>query len=99
MFLYLIYIKMKYLKSYKFFESSYSFEEYIGLLSDELGNFNLSPVQIRELINRLDIEGYIKDGISPKNVVDELDKDMELGKSGYPDHWVNQTHQSQIKYL
>lgn len=90
---------MKYLKSYFLFESQYNIEEYIGLLSDELGNFNLSPVQIRELINRLPIENYIEDGLSPKDVINELDKDMDLGKSGYPDHWVNKPQQSQVKYL
>lgn len=90
---------MKYLKSYKLFESNYSTEEYIGLLSDELGNFNLSPVQIRELINRLDIESYINNDISPKEVINELDNDMDLSKSGYPDHRVNKPQQSQIKYL
>lgn len=90
---------MKYLKSYKLFESNYSIEEYIGLLSDELGNFNLSPVQIRELISRLDIEDYINDGISPKEVIKNLDNDMDLSKTGYPDHRVNKPQQSQIKYL
>lgn len=90
---------MKYLKSYFLFESQYNTEEYIGLLSDELGNFNLSPVQIRELISRLDIEGYINDGVSPKEVVNELDNDMDLSKSGYPDHWINKPQQSQVKYL
>jgi len=90
---------MKYLKSYFLFESQYNIEEYIGLLSDELGNFNLSPVQIRELINRLPIEDYIEDGLSPKDVINELDKDMNLDKGGYPDHWVNSPQQSNIKYL
>lgn len=90
---------MKYLKSYKLFESNYSIEEYIGLLSDELGNFNLSPVQIRELISRLDIEDYINDGISPKEIIKNLDNDMDLSKTGYPDHRVNKPQQSQIKYL
>lgn len=90
---------MKYLKSYKLFESNYSIEEYIGLLSDELGNFNLSPVQIRELISRLDIESYINGGISPKEVIKNLDNDMDLSKSGYPDHRVNKPQQSQVKYL
>ena len=90
---------MKYLKSYKLFESNYSIEEYIGLLSDELGNFNLSPVQIRELISRLPIESYVEDGLSPRDVINDLDKDVDLSKSGYPYHWVNKPQQSQVKYL
>lgn len=90
---------MKYLKSYFLFESQYNIEEYIGLLSDKLGNFNLSPVQIGELINRLPIEDYIEDGLSPKDVISDLNKDIDLGKGGYPDHWVNKPQQSQVKYL
>ena len=87
---------MKYLKSYFIFES---FEEYIDELTDELGFYNLSPVQIRELVNRLDIEGYINDGVSPKQVVIELNKDMNLSKGGYSQHRFNLPKQSTIKYL
>lgn len=90
---------MKYLKSYKLFESNYSIEEYIGLLSDELGNFNLSPVQIRELISRLPVEDYIEDGLSPKDIVNDLNKAVDLSKGVYPDHWINKPQQSQVKYL
>lgn len=81
------------------FESNYQIEEYISELSNKLGSYNLSPVQIRELVSRLDIDSYISDGISPSEVISELDTDMCLSKNGYPSININKPKQTIIKYL
>ncbi len=92
------YSNFKRYKIFRIFES-YSIEEFVDELTNELGFYNLSPVQIRDLIDKLDLNDYIENGVSPKSVVDELNKDMEFGSGGYSSCYFNSPKQSTIKYL
>ena len=68
---------MKYLKNWKVFESTWSKEEYIDEIRNALSEYNLSSVEVRELINRIDIDSAVESGEQPlvfsKRLVDELD--------------------------
>lgn len=92
---------MKYLKSFKIFESNYSIEEYIDKITDELGNFNISPVHIKKIIdnNLDDIQISLSNGKSPTEYSKKLISDLQLDNGGYPSQMVNHPLSSQIKYL
>ena len=93
---------MKHLKSFKLFESNYTPEEFVNELRKQLGKLNMSAVEIRELINRLDIESEIEIGKDPVQYSQELIKELGLdsrGIDGYMSHRVNRPLYSEIKYL
>lgn len=93
---------MKHLKSFKLFESNYSPEEFVDELIRQLGKLNMSSVEIRELINRLDIESEIEMGKDPVQYSQELIKELGLdsrGIEGYMSHRVNKPLYSELKYL
>jgi hypothetical protein len=95
---------MKYIKSYKIFESTYTIEEYTGQLVGELGKYNMSSIEIRDLIQKLesDINDAIENGIHPLQFTREIIKDLELddrGKNGWNSFLMNNTKPSTIKYL
>jgi hypothetical protein len=93
---------MKHLKSFKLFESNYTPEEFVDELRRQLGKLNMSAVEVRELINRLDIESEIKMGKNPVQYSQELIKELGLdsrGIEGYMSHRVNRPLYSEIKYL
>ena len=93
---------MKHLKSFKLFESNYTPEEFVNELRKQLGKLNMSAVEIRELINRLDIESEIEIGKNPVQYSQELIKELGLdsrGIDGYMSHRVNRPFYSEIKYL
>ena len=95
---------MKYLKKFQLFESNYTFEEYTSVLVSELGKYNMSAVEIRDLIERLesDITMSMEDGIHPlqysKTIIDDLDL-PDRGKNGWNQIMVNNKVKSTIKYL
>jgi hypothetical protein len=95
---------MKYLKKFQLFESNYTFEEYTSVLVSELGKYNMSAVEIRDLIERLesDIKMSMEDGIHPlqysKTIIDDLDL-PDRGKNGWNQIMVNNKVKSTIKYL
>jgi hypothetical protein len=93
---------MKYLKNWKVFESSWSKEEYIDEVRNALSDYNLSSVEVRELISRIDIDGAIESGEQPlvfiKRLVDELDL-KSLGTSGFTGFRMPKNWQPELKYL
>jgi hypothetical protein len=93
---------MKHLKSFKLFESYYTPEEFVDELRKQLGKLNMSAVEIRELLNRLDIASQIELGKNPTQYAEELIKELGLdsrGIDGYMSHRVNKPLYSEIKYL
>lgn len=92
---------MKHLKSYKLFESSWSIEEYIDSINDELGKWNISPVHMKRIIdNNLDeIQISMEEGISPIIYSKNLIKDLDLERGGYLGVMNNQKNGGEIKYL
>jgi len=93
---------MNHLKSFKLFESNYTPEEFVGELIKQFGKLNMSSVEIRELINRLDIGSEIEIGKDPVQYSQELIKELGLdsrGMDGYMSHRVNRPFYSEIKYL
>jgi hypothetical protein len=93
---------MKYLKNWKVFESTWSKEEYIDEIRNALSKYNLSSVEVRELIDRIDIDGAIESGEQPlvfiKQLVDELDL-KSLGTSGFTSFRMPKNWQPELKYL
>lgn len=71
---------MKYLKSYKIFESSWSIEEYVDFIQSELTKCNITALGIKNtLISYKDeIETAFNQGVPPKTVSDDIIKTMEL---------------------
>lgn len=93
---------MKYLKNWQLFESNWSKEEYIDEIRNALSEYNLSSVEVRELINRIDIESAVNSGEQPmvfiKKLVDELDL-KSLGNSGFTSFRMPKNWQPELKYL
>ena len=93
---------MRYIKGFKLFESNWSPEEFVEEIRLQLSKYNVSSVEIRELIKRLDINSQIQQGKSPieysKELIDELNL-SDRGTSRYPSHRVAKSWQSEIKYL
>ena len=93
---------MQYLKNWQLFESNWSKEEYIDEIRNALSEYNLSSVEVRELINRIDIESAVNSGEQPmvfiKKLVDELDL-KSLGNSGFTSFRMPKNWQPELKYL
>lgn len=93
---------MKHLKSFILFESNYTPEEFVDELRRQLGKLNMSAVEVRELISRLDIESEIEIGKNPVQYSQELIEELGLdlrGIEGYMSHRVNRPLYSELKYL
>lgn len=93
---------MKFIKSYKLFESTWSLEEFVQELGYYLGQYNLTAVYIRELISKWDIESEIENGRTPLEVSKEIISDMDLeerGKEGYMKVNIYKPGPDVIKYL
>jgi hypothetical protein len=93
---------MKYIKRFQIFESTWSYEEFVQELSYYLGQYNLSAVYIREIINKLDIQSEIESGKTPlqfsKEVISDLDLNLR-GKEGYMQVPIYKPKMDVIKYL
>ena len=92
---------MKHIKSYKLFESVYSIEEYYDYITKSLGNYNITPVGIRDLLSNYEvlINDYYESGDNPKIVSDQIIKDLELESGGYMGIKFPKLNHPQIKYL
>jgi hypothetical protein len=93
---------MKFIKSYKLFESTWSLEEFVQELTYYLGQYNLTSVYIRELISRWDIDSEIESGRTPLEVSKEIISDMDMegrGKEGWSKVFVRRPGPDVMKYL
>lgn len=93
---------MKYIKTYKVFESRYTFEEYIYSISQEFSKYNISAIGVRELIENYKkaIEEAILDDVDPHTFVKTIANDMELSDGGGFMSYTNQPQkQTTVKYL
>ena len=92
---------MKYIKSYKIFESVYSIEEYFDYIIKGLGNYNITPVVLNKLISSYedDIMTCYDSGQNPKIILDQILKDSELSSGGFMDIKQPKSNSSTIKYL
>ena len=92
---------MKYIKSYKLFESSYSIEEFASEVTHRLGDYNISPININRIIDQKmsDMEECLETGVSPQQFVEELVNELELGTGGYPSIKTRNVQQRNITYL
>jgi hypothetical protein len=73
---------MKFIKSYKLFESTWTPEEFVQELAYYLGQYNLTAVYIRELISKWDIDSEIENSRTPLEVSKEIISDMDLEERG-----------------
>ena len=93
---------MKFIKSYKLFESTWTPEEFVQELTYYLGQYNLTAVYIRELISKWDIDSEIENSRTPLEVSKEIISDMDLeerGKEGYMKANIYKPGMDVIKYL
>lgn len=93
---------MKFIKSYKLFESTWTPEEFVQELVNGLGKWNLRPLEIRELIDRIDIKSAVESGQHPNVLINKIINELDLkskGNSGFPGWRTPKNWQSEIKYL
>ena len=93
---------MKYIKTFKLFESIWTKEEFISDLVRYLGQYNLTMIYVRDLISQLDIESEIENGKSPLQLSKEIISDFDLeerGKGGYMSANISMPVPGTIKYL
>ena len=91
---------MKHLR--RFNESVWSPEEFIDEVISGLGEYNLSSVEVREIINRIDIDDAIQSGQHPNVIINQLIDDLDLksrGNSGFMSVRTPRNWNSQIKYF
>lgn len=71
-------------KNYLILESNYSKEEYYDYITRALSNYNISPVQLRTILDGYEeaILDKWESGEDPKSITDQLISDMELDNSG-----------------
>jgi len=89
---------MRYIKSYKLFESAYSKEEYFEYITMSLSTYS---VNIRELMDQYEstIMDYYNSGQDPKILLDKIINDLELETGGFPTIQLPGISNRQIKYL
>lgn len=73
---------MKRIKSWRVFESSWSVEELGDEVRKALGDRGLRPVEIRELVKRLDLQAVIEAGVEPHLYILDLVKQLGLERGG-----------------
>ena len=95
-------INMKFIKSYKVFESHYNKEEFIDAVCRDLSKYQITPVEVRNLLQKYDnqITQSLESGISPgdfsKQIIIDLDLDNTGGALAVN---INQPVVPEIKYL
>ena len=89
---------MRYIKTY---ESYYSISEFVAEVTQRLGDYNITPININRIIDQKmsDMEGCIETGVSPRQFVEELINELELGSGGYPNIKTRNVQQRNITYL
>ena len=77
-------INMKFIKSYKVFESHYNKEEFIDVVCRDLSKYQITPVEVRNLLQKYDnqITQSLESGISPGDFSKQIISDLELDKTG-----------------
>lgn len=93
---------MRFIKSYRLFESTWSLEEFTQELTYYLAQYNLTVVYIRELISKWDIISEIEMGKTPLELSKEIISDMDLeerGREGYTKVFVRRPGPDVMKYL
>jgi hypothetical protein len=75
---------MKFIKTYKMFETFWSMGEYVNSITRELSNWDIEPSYLRKIIDQFEEEIKLSwgDGKSPKAVAEDIAKFMELPKDG-----------------
>lgn len=73
---------MKNIKSWRVFESGWSTEEFRDEVRKALGERGLRPVEIRELVKRLDLRAVIETGVEPHFYILDLVKQLGLERGG-----------------
>lgn len=92
---------MKYLKNYKIFESNYNFEEFVDVIIGEFSKYNVTPVQVNDLIEKYEdsIKDSISNGIDPLSFINPIIKGMNLDNGGgFMSHRIS-NQVSSSKYL
>jgi hypothetical protein len=89
---------VKYIKTY---ESYYSISEFVAEVTQRLGDYNISPVNINRIIDQKisDMEGCVETGVSPRQFVEELVNELELGSGGYMSIKTRNVQQRNITYF
>ena len=89
---------MKYLKAY---ESYYSDQEYIQDVSSSLSKYNISPVNLKQLLDQYEDQmlSYRDEGKDPQLFVNMVVKDLQLDSGGYLSMTSAATPNQTIKYL
>lgn len=82
--------------------NAYSIEEYESYIRSGLGNFDLRPSQVNQLVDFYsdDIQQGFEAGEVPKTVLDRIAKELELGSgTGFPTVKIPNMSIRQLKYL
>jgi len=93
---------MKYIKPYKIFESRYTLEEYLYAISQEFSKYNISALQVKELLEnyRVAIEEAIESDVDPYTFVKTIADDMGISDNGgFVSHYAPPKQQTTVKYL
>lgn len=93
---------MKFIKSYKLFESNWSIEEFVQELGYYLGQYNITANFIREVISKYDIESEVESGKTPLQLSKEIIEDLGIdqrGKEGYMKVNIYKPGPDVVKYL
>lgn len=93
---------MKHLKTFKIFESSFNKEEFCDYINRELANYNIRPIEIRNLLSKYEseIEMRVESGENPSILTKEIINDLDLTTDRkYPAIKFNLLPNPEIKYL
>lgn len=75
---------MKYINSYKVFESHYNKEEFIDVVCRELSKYQITPLEVKTLLQKYDnqITQSLESGINPQDFSKQIISDLELDNTG-----------------
>lgn len=82
--------------------NAYSLDEYNSYIRAELGKHDLRPVQVNHLLDfySIDIEESYNKGEYPKNIVDRIISELEIGdETDYPTIRIPNASIRNLKYL
>ena len=95
-------VNMKFIKSYKVFESHYNKEEFIDVVCRDLSKYQITPVEVRNLLQKYDYQiiQSLESGVSPQDFSKQIISDLELDNTGGALAVnINQPIVPEIKYL
>lgn len=82
--------------------NAYSLDEYNSYIRTELGKYDLRPAQVNHLLDfySIEIESAYNEGNFPKNIVDKIISELELGsETNYPTIKIPNAGIRNLKYL